>query len=466
MAKSAVWFLWVLASLALASVLGYELLAQPQKPHFLPGESTVGHYQIELSCGTCHTESFSDREAIQAACMDCHGDELKAVRDSHPKSKFTDPRNANRLANIDARYCAACHTEHALEITNDMGVTQPKDFCLHCHQDIAEDRPSHEGMAFDTCASSGCHNYHDNQALYEDFLLAHAHEPDLLSEPGMPTDGLARMMALAGIEAQPFDGRKPVEVDSDTWQDVHAEWSASAHGEANVGCQNCHQPEDNASWNNHPDTSVCGTCHQQEQAGFLAGKHGMRLAQELSAMTPRQARQPMKESAAHRELTCNSCHAPHRQDTVAAAVDACVGCHDDEHTLAFEGSPHHQTWTDFLAGGRPREQAVSCASCHLPRLESQYQGEAVILVQHNQNATLRPNEKMVRGTCLNCHGLEFSLDALASPELIRSNFSGPPEHHVPSIDMALARENPGVIQPGTTQEQLPNSDKTQKGERP
>ena len=40
------------------------------------------------------------------------------------------------------------------------------DFCVACHsegdQDVRWDRPSHADLAFDTCASAGCHNYHDN----------------------------------------------------------------------------------------------------------------------------------------------------------------------------------------------------------------------------------------------------------------------------------------------------------------
>jgi len=61
-------------------------------------------------------------------------------------------------------------------------------------------------------------------------------------------------------------------------------------------------------------------------------------------------------------------------------------------------------------------------------------------VQHNQNANLRPNEKMVRTTCLHCHGLAFSLDAMADARLVESNFAGRPTVHVRSVDMAQERE--------------------------
>jgi hypothetical protein len=46
---------------------------------------------------------------------------------------------------------------------------------------------------------------------------------------------------------------------------------------------------------------------------------------------------------------------------------------------------------------------------------------------------------MVRSVCASCHGLRFTLDALADPELARRNFSGRPSARVQSIDWALKR---------------------------
>lgn len=87
------------------------------------------------------------------------------------------------------------------------------------------------------------------------------------------------------------------------------------------------------------------------------------------------------------------------------------------------------------------EAAVSCATCHLPRVEQDILGEKLIKVEHNQNATLRPNEKMIRSSCMNCHSLAFSIDALADPNLIENNFQHAPTVHIKSIDMAVARDN-------------------------
>jgi hypothetical protein len=74
------------------------------KGMFLFAKTTNGHYQIQLTCSACHTPFQGVK---QEACLDCHGEALKAAEDSHPKSKFTDPRNADKLAILDAMRCMA-----------------------------------------------------------------------------------------------------------------------------------------------------------------------------------------------------------------------------------------------------------------------------------------------------------------------------------------------------------------------
>src|SRR5690606_23953795 len=152
-------------------------------------------------------------------------------------------------------------------------------------------------------------------------------------------------------------------------------------------------------------------------------------------MTPAMARQPMHESVAHAALSCTSCHGSHDFNTRTAAVDACLKCHNDDHTRAYEHSAHFDLWQQELAGDLPAGSGVSCATCHMPREVIDTGNSPKVFVQHNQNANLRPNEKMVRGVCMNCHGLGFTLDALADAPLVRSNFNGRPEHHVESIDL-------------------------------
>ena len=450
------WLAWGLLSVTIAGYLSLGLFSKRAATHpllaparlaFLPGPTSHGHYQIELACESCHTTPFGGREGLQASCERCHGQELKDAVDKHPRSKFTDPRNAELAEKIDATLCVTCHVEHRPGITRTMGVTQAGDFCFHCHQDIARDRPSHQGMAFDTCGSAGCHKFHDNRALYEDFLARHLGEPATLGRASLPGRNFRAVAAdFPGYPADRFPLKAVTAPDAPAHllQPPHVDdWLATAHARSGVNCSGCHRAEqdDAAAWVRRPDHKACAGCHPPETRGFLAGKHGMRLAEGLPPMTPGRARQPMQAAARHAQLSCTSCHGAHRFDTRKAAVEACAGCHRDEHSTAYQRSPHHALWKKEIAGEAPAGSGVSCASCHLPREEYREPGLDArrIAVQHNQNDTLRPSEKMLRPVCMNSHGLSFAIDALADRALVQSNFAGKPAVQVKSMNMVEQR---------------------------
>ena len=425
-------------------------LAGSERGVFLPGAMTSGHHQIELACEACHAEPFAGADAMQAKCEGCHLAALDEARDSHPKSKFTDPRNADRAALLDARYCVTCHVEHRPERTLSMGLTIPGDYCVLCHEQIGAERATHEGFGFETCGSSGCHNFHDNRSLYEDFLLRHAEAPELLARRELPVRNFASIATLLGDYPQadyPVRALTPAEADAPATVapvGLLDDWASTAHAASGVNCTACHGAGD--VWRDDPGFASCSKCHANENAGFLAGRHGMRLdAAKLGAilppMTPAEARLPMKADPIADQLDCGSCHGAHRFDTAFAAVDACLGCHDDTHSLSYIGSPHHALRERVRLGSLPPEAGVSCASCHMPRTALSYDYGAYVhtLVQHNQSDNLVPNDKMLRSVCLDCHGLPFSLDALADRALIERNFDGRPSVHVESIDLALQR---------------------------
>lgn len=428
---------WGAGTLVLCGMLAWALLdPQPSalRAWFAPGPMTHGHHQIELACDACHSSPFGGGTVLQEACTDCHGEQLKRADDSHPKSKFTDPRNVDLVKKLDGRVCASCHVEHRPGITGEMGLSLPADYCVTCHRDVGTERPTHAGLGFETCASAGCHNYHDNRALYEDFLVEHAQAPALLETRVLPARNFgARWIA----EHAPVAATQPDHPVDDPA--LLRDWLASSHARAGVQCTDCHAPEQSA-WRDRLDHGACKTCHADEVGGFLLGKHGMRLAAGLSSMQPSMARQPMHADAAHTELGCTSCHGPHGFDTRKAAAEACLGCHADEHSLAYRESRHYALWQRELAGELPAGSGVSCASCHLPRQVETRAESAQVGVQHNQNDSLRPNEAMIRPVCQHCHGLGFSLDALADPALVRGNFRHAPTRHVESIDMALKND--------------------------
>ncbi len=431
--------LWLILSLSLGGYLANGLWGQESADTiYLPDGSSHGHYQIELACNTCHVEGFAGEEAMQQACTECHAAELKQADDSHPAKKFKDPRNADRIAILDARYCITCHVEHVPDQTRTMGVTLADDFCLLCHREVGVERPSHKDLPFDGCSAAGCHNYHDNRALYEDFLVKHADDEPLKESALLPARNYQVVYLQQGKTFSPplsaEERDSPATINN---RKLIVAWSQSTHAEAGVNCSDCHQSGDHNSWQQYPAISVCKECHQGEIAGFNAGRHGMRLAQNLDAMTPENARLAMNPQAHNNTLNCNSCHDVHSVNTQAATVDACLTCHDDQHSKAYKQSRHFQLWQAEQRGQGTEGSGVSCASCHLPRIEVDRQ----IRVQHNQNDNLRPNEKMIRSVCMHCHGLAFSIDALADQKLIQHNFNGEPGQHIESIDWAIRRIN-------------------------
>ena len=254
-------------------------------------------------------------------------------------------------------------------------------------------------------------------------------------------------------------------------EEAIAAWQGSAHARAGVNCAGCHAPDKAkekdvsvlaAAWIGKPGLAVCQSCHDKEARTFREGKHGMRFHPKLPE--PRQApdtvwgtvsarlfhdasyermqvyaaRIPMKPQAAALETgNCNACHRSHTADTRRAAVEACASCHDDPHTRAYFDSPHYKLWREEMAGDAAPGTGVSCADCHMPKLEAD--GTTPYYTTHNQNAYLRPNEKMIRPVCMSCHGLRFAIDALADPKLVEANFNGRPSKHIESIDWATKR---------------------------
>jgi formate-dependent nitrite reductase cytochrome c552 subunit len=414
-------------TMALATAaLAYSLTGRTRSI-YLPGPTTAGHYQIEMACDDCHSDVFSDAKTLQAACVRCHGEELEVAIDTHPEAKFTDPRNADRVAQLDARTCVTCHREHRPELVSTMGLSLPTDYCYRCHEGIAKERPSHQDMPFDTCANASCHNFHDNRALYEDFLARHLDDPDHV------IDG--KVLALAAPDRakalKASDAVVPAGVPLDP--NVVRDWAETAHAAGGVDCNDCHTPKKakGTSWTDAVDDDRCGACHEQEKKGFLSGRHGMKAAAGLGPMRVADARLPMKQAARDRSLGCTSCHGAHRFDTRRAAVDACLECHAARHSESYTKTEHASRWREDPSG----RSGASCATCHLPRQEH---GKKTVVV-HNQNDTLRPNEKMVRPICSSCHGVGFSLAALASTRLVDNNFNGSTEGRVQSLDLVRAR---------------------------
>ena len=208
-------------------------------------------------------------KALNRSCLASHEDELKAADDSHPRKTFRNPRMAAYWEKLDARLCTTCHVEHRPEITKVGAVTVAMDFCMACHaegeQDVRTRQPSHAGLTFDSCALSGCHNYHDNRALYEDFLVKHSHKAWLALTPMHALAARARTASVesAATPLEPGDAVAPASALAGPA--VLEDWAGSGHAAAGINCGACHAPAARdasleaieADWVDAPEMSVC-----------------------------------------------------------------------------------------------------------------------------------------------------------------------------------------------------------------
>ncbi len=228
----------------------------------------------------------------------------------------------------------------------------------------------------------------------------------------------------------------PAQADSITeaeLNEITAQWKPSAHALADVNCSSCHQDSETKAFVEKPNYESCQSCHEGETDTFLLGKHGIRLREGQTPLTPTKARIAMKPEAHSKQMNCNACHNVHSVDTYQASVDSCLTCHNDEHSLNYKNSKHSQS---FLAEGnieRPSNASVTCSTCHLQR-EADKSGKNTF-VNHNNTYNLKPRDRMASEVCMNCHGMEYAFNSIFDNELVNSNFSRPPEIHLKSFDM-------------------------------
>jgi hypothetical protein len=204
-------------------------------------------------------------------------------------------------------------------------------------------------------------------------------------------------------------------------------WKGSVHALNDVNCSSCHQDPQTKAFVAQPDRENCRSCHEQAVETFLLGKHGIRLLEGETPLTPTIARLPMQPTAHNLPMTCATCHDAHSVKTVPAAVDACLTCHADRHSLNYQNSRHGELFASDRALPRPSKTAVSCATCHLPRHQVKTGDRPVTLVNHNNTYTLLPRDRMVKEVCMNCHGVEYSYNSIFDDDLVETNFDKPPK---------------------------------------
>ena len=216
-------------------------------------------------------------------------------------------------------------------------------------------------------------------------------------------------------------------------QEIRQQWQQSAHAFADVNCSSCHTDKETKKLVVRPSHESCRTCHEKQVETFLIGKHGVRVGEGLSPLTPAMARLPMKAAAREKQMNCNTCHDAHSVDTFQASVDSCLTCHDDLHSRNYLRSPHGSLFTQAGKPSKPSEDLVTCATCHLPRQQTETSEFA--FVNHNNTYTLLPRDRMVKEVCTNCHGMEFAYNSIFDDSQVEANFDRPPERYLKTLEM-------------------------------
>ncbi|MGD1906706.1 MAG: multiheme c-type cytochrome [Leptolyngbyaceae cyanobacterium] len=217
-------------------------------------------------------------------------------------------------------------------------------------------------------------------------------------------------------------------------------WQGSVHALNDVNCSSCHQDEATKAFVAHPDQESCRSCHEQAVDTFLLGKHGIRLREGQTPLTPAMARLPMKAEAHNMQMTCATCHDAHSVNTVQAATDSCLTCHNDTHSLNYENSRHAELFAADRSLPRPSSSSVSCATCHLPRHGLEKGDSTITQVNHNNTYTLLPRDRMVKEVCMNCHGVEYSYNSIFDDALVEANFDQPPSLSLETFDLVRSLE--------------------------
>ena len=145
-------------------------------------------------------------------------------------------------------------------------------------------------MTHDSCATAGCHNYHDNKALYENFLYTNVDQPDVLDTPAVTLrDFIDQWDKKRKADAPDLKNLEISDADAPSdllLRPIVKDWLETAHAAAGVNCRACHDHTSDdgkvTQWKNKVGQDACAKCHEFEASSFVQGRHGMRLANNMA----------------------------------------------------------------------------------------------------------------------------------------------------------------------------------------
>jgi DmsE family decaheme c-type cytochrome len=194
----------------------------------------------------------------------------------------------------------------------------------------------------------------------------------------------------------------PIETQNATCMECHAggqrlHWSGSAHELQGLSCSDCHNPmaktSDAGLLRMATVNATCFTCHPNQRVEFRKRSHMPLLEGKLectSCHNPHgSVTEPMLQADSVNQL-CYQCHADKRGPFLwehAPVTESCLNCH----------LPHGSNREFLLAASLP----FLCQQCHAASGAFNHPNQ--LLTRSNLAAALRPDERLLARSCINCH---------------------------------------------------------------
>jgi hypothetical protein len=230
-----------------------------------------------------------------------------------------------------------------------------------------------------------------------------------------------------------------------------AQWKASAHFGAKVGCEKCHGSEHTLIERGGAvvGDAVCGKCHEKESGEHAASKHGIGTHTGWGCTRKLPSRDESECGFCHREDTsavvtrvqcarfllqssemgqvgcnrchqvesaCGSCHTNHLTDlAVVRNPIVCAKCHmGPDH-------PQWEAWETSQHGGVNRalgpKHGPDCQRCHMAKTHDVSRG---IAGAKTKDEGFDKERATMVAVCAECHAKKFAEKELARVDAVRA----------------------------------------------
>lgn len=397
-----------------------------------------------LICLSCHKLHHGKGQRYMLAaelhdgelCLRCHEERRDLLGSAHDlRRNFPEERNRLGMTAETGGPCSSCHMFHRYARAPEASDIDPGGGkCITCHQEgrVAAHKALPE-LNHAGAPCTACHNPHDAQT------------PHFLA--GTPADLCAgchaNQMALLG---GPHDSVQAAD-----------KWPAAAVA-THDRCLACHRPHGTLETGRFRvlpvdgtpgPADVCRACHAD--ADFGAQSAIAMLHPRDVTKLPAPATLPVLTIGDEKQLTCYTCHDPHRGGAPdakllrvadgATAHDLCVGCHTEQASLHAIG---HAPEVLRAAGF----DAAVCGPCHIAHGSPQSIEPRLLWSTQISTETVSPLAAFPDRHCVACHRVGGPVAPPAIATHPRADMYNPDDPNAPGF-LPLFDERGAVDPKGT-----------------